>query len=512
MRPSSVPLIALLAAGLFAGAAFPAAAQAPDAIARPMMASADAASAQGGEAFGRQDWAEAARLYRLAWTADRKAAGFVSSRAAVDAFNLALSLSYGGETQAAAEVRERAIADRSRDPGGGGIELADLWRLEGLARVLDPARSSVAWRHAYDLYRAAPGQPALTAEAAGQLGESLGYLNRPDEAMAFAEEAVALTAALPGAAAPDMATALLRRGRIRGAAGDVVGAEVDVRAGLALQSLPEAFALDLLGDVLGRQGRYDEAAAALTQAAAGWDAFGPVARGTMAATIAQIGWMRLEQDRLDESEALFRQSMAVATAAGDATQTAYASAGLGWNLHLQRRYAEAEPLLRQAVLDISGMEGAQTHSTAVAMTNLAGDLQAQGRHREALTEFRRAYAAYVETLGPDHPDLGWTLNAMARSAAVEEPASADALFRQGLDKAALLAPGHPEASERAGDYSRYLISHGRQDEALTLLRAARRAALDRPGAARGPGPQHRSERVRSLFRLQVEAAWLNAGG
>jgi tetratricopeptide (TPR) repeat protein len=74
---------------------------------------------------------------------------------------------------------------------------------------------------------------------------------------------------------------------------------------------------------------------------------------------------------------------------------------LGVLYHETRRYAEAEPLFRQAIAIVSGPQAAPSAHIAV---NLACTLAARQRWDEAEELFRRALAARTRDLGIDHPD------------------------------------------------------------------------------------------------------------
>jgi tetratricopeptide (TPR) repeat protein len=72
-------------------------------------------------------------------------------------------------------------------------------------------------------------------------------------------------------------------------------------------------------------------------------------------------------------------------------------------LRLQRRYAEAEPLYRQA-LDIWKERLGPVHAdVALGMVNLAGLYYDAGRYKAAERAYRRAFEISGKTLGADSP-------------------------------------------------------------------------------------------------------------
>lgn len=490
-------------------AASPVLAGAPDRAA--VQAQADADVKTGSEAQSAEDWAAAARAYRSAWMGHRKAVGRRSTAAATDAFNLSVVLTAAGQLDEAATVRRQAIAERMRAIGGGGVDLADLWKLE--ARALDnakPDQSEAAWRTALALYEANPGpnpgHADAAAEAAAGIALTWSTRVRPEQGLPWAERAVALAG--NGGSNSMKTWTLTTRGRLKSEAGDFEGGLVDLRQAVATRDPDDGNPLQQLALVLDAQGRYDEAAAVLDAAIAAFELQGPAGRAGVAEALNTLGQVRTSQQLYVQAEAIYRRGLEVA--ADDPFETSVINANLGWNLDRQGRYAEAEPLLRQAVIDIRAHEGRETRNTGFTLGNLAGDLQAQGRQAEALPLLRKSYESLSRTIGPEHPAIGWTVNALAGAvAAVEGPSASETWFRQGIDLARRrMPPGHPQATERAEDFSRVLLKAERPADALDVLRPAGQAALSRAGGAGETVQSQRAfDRSRSLFRLTVEAAW-----
>ena len=483
----------------------PALARDPDRAAVQTQAEADVKAASAAQSAN--DWETAARAYRAAWMGHRKALGWRSVAAATDAYNLSEMLTAAGQTDEAARVRRQAITERMRAIGGGGIDLADLWKLE--ARALEsakPDQSEAAWRTALTLYEADPRHLDSAVEAAAGVALTWSVRVRPEQGLSWAERSVSLS---ERGASPWMKTwALTTRGRLKSEAGDFEGGLVDLRAAVATRNPDDGNPLQQLALALDAQGRYDEAAAVLDAAIAAFELQGAAGRAGLAEALNTLGQVRTSQQLYVQAEALYRQGLQVA--ADDPFETSVINANLGWNLDRQGRYAEAEPLLRQAVIDIRAHEGRETRNTGFTIGNLAGDLQAQGRQAEALPLLRKSYESLARTIGPEHPAIGWTVNALAGAvAAVEGPSASEPWFRQGIDLARRrMPPGHPQATERAEDFSRVLLKADRPADALDVLRPAGQAALSRAGSASETVQSQRAfNRSRSLFRLTVEAAW-----
>ena len=76
------------------------------------------------------------------------------------------------------------------------------------------------------------------------------------------------------------------------------------------------------------------------------------------------------------------------------------------NLNAQGKYAEAEPLFRQALAIRRKLLGEDHPDTAQSYNNVAGNLNAQGKYAEAEPLFRQALATRRKLLGEDHPRHG----------------------------------------------------------------------------------------------------------
>jgi tetratricopeptide (TPR) repeat protein len=94
----------------------------------------------------------------------------------------------------------------------------------------------------------------------------------------------------------------------------------------------------------------------------------------------------------------------------DTARTYY---NLAYNLHLQGRYKEAEPLLRQALAVREEVLGPRHPDTARSYNRMADNLEAQGRAREAEPLYRQALTTREEVLGPRHPDTARSYNNLA---------------------------------------------------------------------------------------------------
>jgi tetratricopeptide (TPR) repeat protein len=82
-------------------------------------------------------------------------------------------------------------------------------------------------------------------------------------------------------------------------------------------------------------------------------------------------------------------------------------------LHERGQYAEAEPLLKQAMAIRRTALGEQHPAYATSLNNLAGLYDAMGRHAEAEPLYQQAMEIYRTALGERHPDYAGSLHNLA---------------------------------------------------------------------------------------------------
>ncbi len=296
--------------------------------------------------------------------------------------------------------------------------------------------------------------------------------------------------------------------------GDFVVAEQHARHLLPLMSdYPdaEAAAWATLGEALREQGRFDDAAEALRRALDMNAAHGASPQNE-ANWLNHLAILRGDQGRFGEGEELFRRAVEVAEMHDLEEARIVASANLARNLYQQSRHAEAEAGLRQAVENVRNREGEASINYGIGVANLAIELQAQGRHAEALPGLRQALGVLQRARGRDNADNVLTINALARSIeVVEGPTAALPLYREAVAiSQATRLPGHPQTATVTTDLAKTLLASGQPEPAIEVLRDLADAVFGRATAAtRVNATQAAAEfdRTRSLFRLQVQAAW-----
>lgn len=115
-----------------------------------------------------------------------------------------------------------------------------------------------------------------------------------------------------------------------------------------------------------------------------------------------------------EAEALFRA--ALRDQKTNQPETAITQNNLATLLTSLERYAEAEPLQRQALATMQRTLGPRHVRTALAASNLADIVRARGREPEARMLYQQALTLFEELLPPNH---AWTQE--ARQALAQRP-------------------------------------------------------------------------------------------
>jgi tetratricopeptide (TPR) repeat protein len=155
-------------------------------------------------------------------------------------------------------------------------------------------------------------------------------------------------------------------------------------------------------------------------------------------------------------------------------RTATSWNNLASNLDAQGRPREAEPLFRKALTINETVLGPRHPDTGVSDNNLALNLQAQGRVKQAEPLFRRALAVWEEVLGPRHPHTAISTNNLAYNLQAQGRfKEAEALYRKALAiNEEVRGPRHPNTATSTNNLAANLDAQGRPREAEPLLRQA----------------------------------------
>ena len=269
-------------------------------------------------------------------------------------------------------VRQYEAARRERDRAR--LEAATSARVTDFTTGLflggDPWQGTGAATTAGDLVERASrrvdslgADPAVQARMLDVLGRVNRTLGHPEVARRQLLRAVAIQRAIPGASRLDLASSLADLGAAYGQGGDFARADSVLREALAIRR-------SVLGDTAA-----------------------PV--GTVLAGLATVAWMRGDEAR---AEQLFRQALVAEGAPSAAPRAALPILGnLGRMLVNQGRFAEADPILTDALRRARATYGATHPVIAMTLIDLAHVRAARG-DRMVADSLARAALANVEAV------------------------------------------------------------------------------------------------------------------
>jgi serine/threonine-protein kinase len=199
-----------------------------------------------------------------------------------------------------------------------------------------------------------------------------------------------------------------------------------------------------LGNLARRQGRLAEAEAILRDtlhrvvAARAGDA-------RVAKAFVELGQVVDDTEHLAEAEAMLRQAERLARRTRPLQPLLLSDAltSLARSHYQRARYAEAEPLMREA-LDLRRGADPTSPETAQALNNLGELLRVMGRTDEAAPLLTASVAMREWLLGPTHPDLAGSLNNLGQLHLVRgNAADAIAVLTRALKILGPLGEEHP---------------------------------------------------------------------
>ena len=158
--------------------------------------------------------------------------------------------------------------------------------------------------------------------------------------------------------------------------------------------------------------------------------------------------------------------------------------------------------------------GPEHPDVAWSLNELALLYDKQGKYAAAEPLYKRALAIYEKSLGPEHPDVAWTLNNLGKIYQAQgKYATAEPLYKRALaiyGKA--LGPDHPDVAWSLNNLAGLYHTQGRYSEALASVRrgtAILRARFTRSGLEQSAGLQSEQGQWRFSFYAHVDIA-LNA--
>lgn len=183
-----------------------------------------------------------------------------------------------------------------------------------------------------------------------------------------------------------------------------------------------------------------------------------------------------EQGKYAEAEPLLRQALAIRQKRLDHQHPEVAEGlnNLAAVLDREGKYAEAESLYRQALAIKQQRLRSGDPDLIGGINNLAVALDHQGKYVEAELFFRRALAMSQKWLGPEHPVVATGLNNLAHIRSRQgKYAEAEPLYRQALAmQQKLLGPEHPDIALGLNNLALVLSWQGKYAEAEPLSRQA----------------------------------------
>jgi hypothetical protein len=142
----------------------------------------------------------------------------------------------------------------------------------------------------------------------------------------------------------------------------------------------------------------------------------------------------------------------------------------GYYLKAQGKYDLAEPLYKRDLAISETALGPDHPDVGTSLNNLAALYVAQGKYDLAERLYLRSLRLRETALGPDHPSVGTSLNNLAGLYRAQGKYDlAEPLYLRSLRlRETALGPDHPDVGTSVGNLAGLLIATGRLDDALPL--------------------------------------------
>jgi serine/threonine protein kinase len=245
------------------------------------------------------------------------------------------------------------------------------------------------------------------------------------------------------------------------------------RDSLTAESSEVAVAEGLLGRVLLRNLKLEEAERHTEAAQALWRKLGPEESLDAMTTLETLAMVRWKQDRLTEAETLMRTIVAFRTKnlPPDDKLILNAQNNLANILFTARRFAEAEQIYRQLLDTEEKKFGSEHPSVAHALHNLGSCLGEAGKRPEGKGFMLRALEMRRKLLGSQHPDVAASLESLGNNLQRSgNPAEAEKYFRELLElQGNLFGERHPVVLRTARILTRSLAAQKKNKEVVLLL-------------------------------------------
>ena len=230
----------------------------------------------------------------------------------------------------------------------------------------------------------------------------------------------------------------------------------------------------LIAETFGSLGENDRATRMLESIVREREEKLPDDRPGMASALARLGGEYNATGRYDEGIPLLEQALQLFEQSGHGRSW---EAGMAWRYYgvaisSVGRIEAAEDCFRRA-LAIWRTLGDKERA-AGELSNLAGNLEAQGRRDEGLAMKQEALAALIEVYGPEHPVVATVKNNIAISLHNNgDLEGAERLYRESLaSQERLLGPEGAQVADGFTNLGRLLMDQGRYEEAEPYVRQA----------------------------------------
>ena len=172
-------------------------------------------------------------------------------------------------------------------------------------------------------------------------------------------------------------------------------------------------------------------------------------------------------------------------------------------LYREGKYLEATPLAERNLVNSEQALGPDHPDVGRSLNNLASLYRARGRYAEAEPLYRRALAINLKALGADHPDVAISLQNMAALYRAQgRYAEAEPLYRRGLAiRQKALGPDHPDVGRSLNNLAGLYRDQGRYAEAEPLYRRAL-ALAERALGSDDPDVGRSLNNLAELYRTQ----------
>jgi serine/threonine-protein kinase len=417
-----------------------------------------------------------------------------------------------GEYESARDHFADAVTLRRKALGPDAVEVAESLARYGFAlqELDDLERAESELRKSVSIWRQHPKNRQGLAAALNNLGMTLSYRGRYDEAESVLQKALELKRFVLGEDDEGYAQTLANLGLTLKWNGELERAEPIYRRVLAIreatlgkESTGYAISLDNLGVLLGQKGEYEEAERCFRDALAIRTKILGEDHPDVAMNLNNLATLYRVQGRLDEAEPIYRKVLRVNTRLHGPRHRTVAT-----NLHnlasllLSRgKNEEATELLEQALSIRREIYGEGHIDVAMTENSLATALTRGGQATKADTLSSEALAIARKVVGDQSFQLAAVLAGRGRVLlALDRLDAAEPLLREALEiQMKSLAADHWETAETRTLLGACLGAKGDYDGAELLLRKGYERLLDARGSSDVATNEAR-EALASLYR------------